>query len=501
MFPNPQDALPIPPCPNPQHYKKRAKELLKAFRSPNPDALRSWCADWLNSLMRLSAVIAPDTESGVDHSIADHSIADHWIADLENFARAKLSPTGSLSAAQFVIARAHGFESWPKFAKHITVVSRRDSPVSHFELAADAVVSGDLPTLQTLLREHPNLIRARSARRHQATLLHYVSANGVENYRQKTPANIIPIAAFLLHAGAEVDASADVYGGSTTLGLVATSSHPERAGVQTALLDLLLHYGASLNAPGPGIINVCLANGRAAAAQFLSQRAATLDLEAAAGVGRLDLVKTFFNQKSFKQRGDLLLSATNHQMERGFLWACEYGRVEVVDFLLRSGVSLQARSNTGQTALHWAVVGGQLGIVKMLLAAGADLEAKNTYSATPLGQALWSVLREPEPEKSAGQTSDEKKAAEKNTGEDNPGEKELFRKMPVDGQPEAKDSSISRSAPEAGESQNFISIIETLLLAGARIEPGTLAWITQQKSCSPSLKQRTTELLKRYGAS
>lgn len=77
---------------------------------------------------------------------------------------------------------------------------------------------------------------ARSTREHRATLLHDVAANGAENYRQKTPANIVPIAETILKAGAEADAVADMYcGGATTLGLAATSIHPLKAGVQTAL--------------------------------------------------------------------------------------------------------------------------------------------------------------------------------------------------------------------------------------------------------------------------
>ena len=39
----------------------------------------------------------------------------------------------------------------------------------------------------------------------------------------------------------------------------------------------------------------CLANGRGEAAVFLADRGARLDLEGAAGVGRLDVVKRFFN--------------------------------------------------------------------------------------------------------------------------------------------------------------------------------------------------------------
>jgi len=45
MFPNPQDALPIPPHPSLEQYKKRAKDLVKAARSEDADAIRVWAAD------------------------------------------------------------------------------------------------------------------------------------------------------------------------------------------------------------------------------------------------------------------------------------------------------------------------------------------------------------------------------------------------------------------------------------------------------------------------
>ena len=152
-----------------------------------------------------------------------------------------------------------------------------------------------------MLRDDPSLIRARSTREHRSTLLHYVAANGVENYRQKTPPNIVQIAETLLNAGAEVDAVADMYGGNaTTLGLAATSIHPLKAGVQNALIDVLIDRGAEINqAGGAGrtmsIVNGCLANGRGEAAEHL----ATTRRDARPGVGcwrrRLDLVRQFFN--------------------------------------------------------------------------------------------------------------------------------------------------------------------------------------------------------------
>jgi hypothetical protein len=50
---------------------------------------------------------------------------------------------------------------------------------------------GDIAALKRFLREDPRLIHPNSTREHEATLLHYVSANGVEGYRQKTPTSIV----------------------------------------------------------------------------------------------------------------------------------------------------------------------------------------------------------------------------------------------------------------------------------------------------------------------
>ena len=310
MFPHPHDALPLPPRPSLEQYKKRAKDLLKASQSSDPAAIRAWAARWIDSLLRLSAItLTPQLPVRIEH----------WIDELETFARNELPQTtwgrthssvptsaarpsqpATLTAAQFVIARAHGFESWPKLAKHLESVAHTNSPLNHFEQAVDAIVTGNLNALENLLRGHSDLARARSSRRHQATLLHYVSANGIEGYRQKTPANIVPIAELLLKVGADVNTVADLYGGSTTLALVATSLHPERAGVQTALLQVLLDHGATIDAPNSRttLVTACLANGRLPAAEFLALRGAKLDLEAAAGLGDLEKVKALFAESA-----------------------------------------------------------------------------------------------------------------------------------------------------------------------------------------------------------
>ena len=389
MFPNPQDALPLPPHPSLDRYRKIAKALVKACKSGDPESVRKWSEEWVEKLVSLSGLtITPHLPVHIQT----------WTDELEFFARRKLSggePNGrkcALIDAQFVIARSHGFESWPKFVKHLLALTRKTSLVSKFEAAADAIVVGDVPALGQLLREEPDLVRARSMREHGATLLHYGSANGVEGYRQKTPQNIVEIAELLLRAGAEIDATANVYGGGcTTLGLAATSLHPERAGVQEELLRTLLECGAKIDQPASAgnrqsIVMACLANGRPKAAEFLAGRGARLDLASAAALGRLDLVESYFTGD-----GTLKPDATRAQMNEGFVYACEYGRSAVVEFLIEKGVDRSTNGGTGQTALHWAAIGGHQDIVRLLLKHGAPLEARNTYGATVLEQALWSA--------------------------------------------------------------------------------------------------------------
>lgn len=388
MYPNPQEALPLPLRPSLEQYRKQAKELVRACKSSDATAVRQWATRWIEGLLR-SAGPAAGAEQVRPH-----------VDRVEAFARRALSTprTCALADAQFVIARAQGFTSWPKFAEHLDALARANSPVSAFEVAADAIVTGDVITLDRLVRTNPDLIRARSTREHRATLLHYVAANGVENYRQKTPRNAVDVAELLLRAGAEVDAEADVYGGgATTLGLVATSVHPLKAGVQNQLIDVLVTYGARLDhQTGAGnrhnLVNGCLANGRRAAAEYLASRGAPLDLEGAAGVGQLEIVKSFFNDD-----GSLMPNATAAQMRDGFSWACEYGRTEVVEFLLDRGLDVNARLRPHQqTGLHWAAFGAHPDIVTALLRRGARVDMTDeTFGTTPLMWALHGWGEEP----------------------------------------------------------------------------------------------------------
>jgi ankyrin repeat protein len=370
MYPNPQDVLPLPPRPDVEQYRKRAKDLVKACRSRD-DAILSWAAQWVEKLLEL--------QTGASRRPANRD-AERFAAQIADFARERLTRTDcALSQAQFVIARVHGFASWPKLLQHIEGVSSTASEVLDFELAADAIVGGDLPTLERLLTRDPDLVRARSTREHHATLLHYVSANGVENFRQKTPANILAITHRLLEAGADLNAEAEVYGGgATTLGLVVTSVHPWQARVQNALADLLLERGARVD---PGIVRSCLMNGCPEAAAHMAARGASVDLEEAAGIGQLETVARLTAPPR-------TVSQANEAA--ALVMASWYDQRDVVALLLDGGAEVGARApGGGQTALHVAAYRGNFALVELLLKCGAPVNVTDSVHGTP--PLMWAL--------------------------------------------------------------------------------------------------------------
>jgi hypothetical protein len=375
MYPNPQDVLPLAAHADLEQYRERARELADACRAGD-DSIYSWATEWLDGLLERqgAAVKSPRRES------------DRQARQLADFARERLMPVKcALTEAQFVIARAHGFASWPILVSHIEGLSDGDSSLAAFERAADAIVAGELPVLQQQLATHPGLVHARSTREHRAALLHYVSANGVENYRQKTPPNIVAIACALLDGGAEVDAEADVYGGgATTLGLVVTSAHPRHAGVQNALADLLLDRGARVDA---GIVRSCLMNGCPEAAAHMAARGASVNLEEAAGIGRLDVIARYFEPTSTVSSPDAVSA---------LIMASWYDQREVVTFLLDHGVDVGGRApKDGDTALHIAAYRGSSALVELLLRRGAPVNVTDAvYGTPPLVWALHAWLVE-----------------------------------------------------------------------------------------------------------
>lgn len=169
------------------------------------------------------------------HGSGDERVAmqiSSWWPNAAGQSRAELLATSfGLDDALLTLSREYGFADWQTVQR---LDDRKVDP--SFEAVLDAMLAGDLLKLQDLLEEMPALINARSTYGHQATLLHYLGANGVESYRQKTPLNAVALAELLVAKGARKNAEANMYGGGQTpFDLASTSAHPQHAGVSDAL--------------------------------------------------------------------------------------------------------------------------------------------------------------------------------------------------------------------------------------------------------------------------
>jgi len=292
----------------------------------------------------------------------------------------------ALADAQLVVAQEYAFNNWESLARFTDAVTR-EGPIVTFETAVDSVVDGDLAILSSLLHEHPELPHARSTRRHHATLLHYIGANGVEGVRQKTPANAIEITKALLDAGAEPDAVADLYDTKcTTMSMLVTSVHPSRAGLQSALAETLLDYGASPQGKGNAWQSPAmsaLAFGYSDTARALARRGAAPDtLAAAAGLGLVDEARR------------LLPGADSKERHVATALAAQHGHTQILEMLLDAGEDPNRYNPHGwhphSTPLHQAIASDHLDAVRLLVERGARTDIRDAvYSGKALGWALY----------------------------------------------------------------------------------------------------------------
>ena len=284
------------------------------------------------------------------------------------------------------IARSYDFRDWPSLEQFASEASQPGSPVHQFEAAVEAVIDGDIDCLNRLVHEHPELIAARSTRItpfdppvHGATLLHYLSANGVEGYRQRSPANAVDIARLLLDRGSEPNATANCYGGEwTTMGLLVSSTPPALAGTQTGLIDTLIDYGATVD--GQTLITALSFSFQLAAEALVRRGVPVENVAAAAGLGLA------------AETARLLKTATPAALHLALALAAQLGHVEATRLLLQAGVDPNRynppRTHAHSTPLHQAALAGHEAVVRLLVAYGARVDIEDTiFHGIPLGWA------------------------------------------------------------------------------------------------------------------
>ena len=312
-----------------------------------------------------------------------------------------------LADALLVIAREYGFESWAAL-KHVVEAGDRVAkfqPHPRFDDAVAALVAGDVQRLDDLLRQHPELVRARTNLQPPshyftgATLLHHVAWN--PSRREPVPANIVDVARLLIDRGADVDAMTLGRSAGTTMGLLVTSKQASDANVSGPLMQLLLDRGATLDLGtsdavipewGPrNVLDVALSNHATRAAEKLIELGAKPDVCAAAALGRMDLLRGFFDAEGHLRarpwrRGKEL--SERDAIGLATLFAYVNGHTEAMNVLLEKDGNWNMTGVNNGAVLHRAAWDGKLAMVQRLVSLGADIANRdNPFMSTPLSWA------------------------------------------------------------------------------------------------------------------
>ena len=267
-----------------------------------------------------------------------------------------------------------------------------------FYPAIAAIKSGDIDGLRALLDQDRSLATARSSRSHP-TLLQCLALDAVE-----VP-NKVEMAQLLIDAGAEINGP---------LSAAACIDNVE-------IVALLLDCGAAINGTGSwSPLEEALYWGNRRVINLLLERGASVhNLRIASGLGRIDLIETFFRgDGSLKPEvgkidwpfGELQKSNLNCQIKdelqakvaqwsndpqdiinNAFVYACMHNHIDAASLLLKKGAQINAIPpgfDYSGTGLHYAALNGHRRMVEFLIQQGAKVNVRDTkVNSTPAGWA------------------------------------------------------------------------------------------------------------------
>ena len=267
-----------------------------------------------------------------------------------------------------------------------------------FHPAIAMIKSGNLEGLRALLHEDPSLATARSSRSHP-TLLQCLALETID-----IP-NKVEMAQCLIDAGAEIN---------DALGSAACIDNVEIAA-------LLLDRGAAIEGTGSwSPLEEALYWKNQGVIDLLLQRGASVhNLRIAAGLGRTDLIESFFRsdgslspeagkidwpfgelQKSnltgvIKDELQAKVAGWSNDSQdiinNAFVYACMHNPIDAARLLLQKGAQINAVPpgfDYSGTGLHYAALNGHRAMVELLIERGANVIAKDTkVKSTPAGWA------------------------------------------------------------------------------------------------------------------
>jgi ankyrin repeat protein len=330
----------LPPDANLRQLRNQAKDLCRACRKGEPDALRR---------------IAQTHPRYSGFSQAEIAAAGIVLAD-----------------AQLVIARELGFDSWPKLKKYLE--SLPEPAVSMHEL----VTGNNVQAMQVAVAQDPE-----SVNRLNESGLPPLYTTAL--YRNQQAID------FLLEHGAAIDIFACAYLGKAADAENLLKRNPELARATTRdgmtalhyaaqaghfdVADLLLRYHADVNAldnrGGSALMKACHAGPWKSEPaeeiiQLLLDHNAQLDLFQAAAIGRTSLIESILD------RDGRLIDSPDDRGRTALFHAARNNRFEAVKLLVERGADVNRSDAVGIAALHRTSQQCSDELIRYLIEQGAD---------------------------------------------------------------------------------------------------------------------------------
>jgi ankyrin repeat protein len=405
----------LPSAPSLEQLRKQAKDLLRAHRAGDPQAVARVAAHEPGEPLkltgaqhvvareygfpgwgRLKAYVERLAAHGPDLEHAFHEDLDYYEGRAYGLHASARDGTESAvgaferydapvteAGARMVVARRHGFATWAALRRHVAGLRDSGEP---FARAYRAVEAHDVDGLRAQLETFPDLAAA-------------VGTNGNDLIGMAGATCDERLVRVLLDAGA--DPTRGNAHGWTPLHQAAYANLPLLARM---LLDEGVPVDVYARGDGGTPLVVALFWGHREVAEVLAEHGVhPRNLRAAAGLGRLDLVGELVAPD-----GRLAPEAGAHRgfyrphggfpgwrpaddpqevLDEALAWAARSDRVAVLEPLVARGARPDADVYRG-SALMWAAASGRAGAVRRLIELGADPSGRSTFGGPTHGEGV-----------------------------------------------------------------------------------------------------------------
>ncbi len=363
---------------NLEQLRKRAKELARAARAGDSAAVAR-LGELPPRLASAQLVLAREHGYSSWPALVHEVSEQPFRTDLDYYegrAYGIATMNGiSLAEARRDLAQRHGLSSWAELRRRVQALASGEEPPTSFMLAYRAVEDDDLERLRALLDEHPELVRQRGT-------------NGNDLFGMAGGRDLVRL---LLERGADVNRGND-YGW--------TKLHSAGYGNDRELAELLLAAGArtDLSARGDGgtPLIVALFWGHRDVVDLLGLE--PRNLRVAAGLGRIDLIDELAGTSAagahrgfYRPHGGFPAWQPSDDrqeiLDEALVWAAKSDRVEAIERLVELGADPNADPYRG-TPLTWAACNGRVAAIRRLVELGGAVNGRATFGGPDHGQGV-----------------------------------------------------------------------------------------------------------------